>query len=371
MSNDHQKFTGINLHGSDQHGTGTWKSLCGESNEDIINVFYEVIGSTPTDIELGNARWLLGASLWYGEAIKCPTLDDYATWLQKDCAPEVLPEPGNGLRHDWRKATASWLYPGDETYWIASHRLCSWLPDQIERYLRLPEIASTTHVLVCANTGHRSSTFEEPFNALSPMHPYKVRDVLEQIIADDKAPIVFCMSQEFFYQELQGNHSVLLDHLKATAEMVADLCHFLIPFRELGDVYGGNFLQERNDIFLAMRKGAPKLPLAEHERSLEQIPVQDFMGVGGTIISGLQTGFGTSSSAACAFLKSNADRMNGYAESGHILEDHVNAVFEHSLPKVYDGQSWKPTRTYNEAKRFGQELLRCGAAFDLCVGAKL
>lgn len=372
MPNNHQKFTGINLHGSGKDGEGTWQSLCGDSSQAIIDAFINVTQTNPSNTDIGHAKWLLGASALFGEKIKCPSLSEYKSWLLEEYyegPAEPFPPNYNGLRHDWRKATASWLYPGKEEYWIASHRLCSWTSDQIGRYLQLPEIAHDTHVMVCANTGSRKETFEQPFNGVQD--PYKVRDVLNQIIRADKAPIVFCMSQEFFDQELSGSHTKLLEHLEATAEMVCDLCHFLIPFRELGDVYGGHYMKERNDIFLAMRKGAPKLPLAEHERPLEQIPVQDFANVGGTIISGLQTGFNTSLGDACDFVEANKERMDGYARSGHILEDHVNAVFEHSLPHVYDGQTWKPTRTYNEANRFGQELLRHGAKFDLCAGAKL
>jgi hypothetical protein len=60
--------------------------------------------------------------------------------------------------------------------------------------------------------------------------------------------------------------------------------------------------------------------------------------------------------------------MARYVKAGQ-LEDHVNAVFEHSLPLVYRGQSWKPTRTFAEAQARGKTLLQHGAAFDLSSGA--
>ena len=299
--------------------------------------------------------------------------------------PPVMPEPpvANGLRHPWRQATAAWLYPGDPDYWIASHRLMTWDEVKIDEYLSLPEIAPTTHVLICLNTGHRPSIFEQSFDGLK--NPAWVRQVFQQVIAADKAPIAFCLSQEFFTQTLGGNHAKLLEYLEESTRLVADLCHFALPFRELGDIYGGNALQERNDLFRAMRRGAPSLPLAEHERSLEQIPVQDFRGVGGTIISGLQTGFGTPTGGhdrpedriedghgfydgAAGFIRANGERMARYVTAGQ-LEDHVNAVFEHSLPLVYPGQTWSPTRTLAQAQVRGQTLLQHGAAFDLSGGA--
>lgn len=388
MPNNHQRFTGINLHGSNQHGTGTWKSLCGESNEDIINVFYDITGNTPEDIELGHARWLLGASLWYGEAIKCPTLDDYAAWLREEqgeepCIPE---DPKNGLLHDWKKAQGTWLYPGNQEFWLASQRMMTWDNNKIDRYLRLEEIAThSTHVIICCSTGIRPTLHETPFNALH--YPDRVREVFERVIRADKAPIAWLTSQEFFQQDLQGNHAKLVDQLKATAELVADLCHFAVPMRELGDVYGGSQMAQRNALFRAIRQGAPQLPVACHERALEQIPVDDFAGVDGDVISLLQTGFDTPTGGhnrpqdevsagnhtydgAVGFVSQNARRMAGWQAAGR-LERHTNAVGEHSIPDVYAGQPWQPTRTLDNARRRGKILLQHGAQFDLSSGAVL
>ena len=387
MPNDHQRFTGINLHGSDQHGTGTWKSLCGESNEDIINVFYHVTGDTPNDIELGNARWLLGASLWYGEAIKCPTLDDYAIWLRDryevddNCPPE---EPKDGLLHDWKTARATWLYPGDQEFWLASQRMMTWDNNKIDRYLKQEAIAShSTHVIICCSTGIRPEVQETPFNALK--NEDRVREIFERVIRADKAPIAWLMSQEFCQQDLHGNHTKLLDQLKGTAALVQDLCHFAVPMRELGDIYGGSQMSQRNDLFRSIRKGAPHLPVACHERALEQIPVDDFNGVDGDVISLLQTGFDTPTGGqnrpedrvtggnhtydgAAGFVSENSMRMARWQSSGR-LERHTNAVGEHSIPDIYAGQPWKPTRTLDNARKRGKILLEHGAAFDLSAGA--
>ena len=292
----------------------------------------------------------------------------------------------NGLRHDWHTASAAWLYPGDPEYWIASHRMMAWAPEKIARYLEQPELDGTTHIIICANTGHRLSTYEEPFNALgSDANSRQARAVFEQVIAADFAPILWCMSQEFFIQRLGRNHGRLIDHLLETCVLLRDLCQMAVPFREIGDIYGGSELSKRNDMFRAMRTGAPDLPLACHERAMEQVPVDDFSGVSGDVISLLQTGFDTPTGGrhrsvdrvehgghtydgAAGFIEQSARRMANWQDKGR-MERHTNAVGEHSLPQVYEGQTWEPTRTIIEAIARGHVLLEAGAAFDLSSGA--
>ena len=298
------------------------------------------------------------------------------------------PAPANGLRHDWRRATACWLYPGVPEYWIASHRMVQWDEETIHDYLTHPDIQDTSHVIICPNTGYRIATNETPFNALaSDEHSEQTRRVLRQIIAADKAPILWAMSQEFFLQTLEANHQRLLDHLTHTVALCADLVQIAVPMRELGDVYGGRDMDKRNDIFLAMQKGAPGLPKACHERAMEQVPVDDWKGVSGTVISGLQTGFRTATGGrnrpedqvrvgdhtydgACGFVQASHDRMLDWQHKGR-MEEHVNALFEHSLPLVSPNQSWKPTRTMDEAKARGRKLMQHGVAFDLSSGVRL
>jgi hypothetical protein len=380
--NDHQRFTGINLPDGE---CGAWKSICGTESEDIRRIYQEVVGADPPDELIGEAKWLLGGAVFYGGSVKCRSLEEYRSWLQEKHGTDTPPPTSNGLRHDWRKARSAWLYPGDKN-WLASHRMMLWEPQKIQGYLNHPEVRDNTHIIVCCNTGTRAELQEKPFNGLKNQDV--VRDVFRQIIENDMAPIAWILSQEFFAQTLDGSHSKLLDHLEATCEMVADVCHIAVPMRELGDIYGGQRQKERNQVFRAMRKGAPLLPLACHERPLEQIPVGDFASVGGDVVSGLQCGFNTPTGGgnrpqdkvtsgghtydgACGFVESNGTRMDKWVLEGHI-ERHTNAVFEHSLPLVYEGQSWLPTRTLAEAKQRGEALLKHGASFDLSsgVGAK-
>ena len=264
--------------------------------------------------------------------------------------------------------------------------MCRWGNRKIDAYLDHEDIRPTSHVIICPNTGQRTATREKPFNALkNSKSESRVREVFKRVINHGKAPILWCMSQEFFIQTLDGNHQKLLEHLKATVELVADLCHFAVPMRELGDIYSGRHMTERYQMFKAMRAGAPTLPLAEHERPMTEIPVDDWRDVGGTVISGVQTGFwsrtgghnlqedlivhgGHPYDGAAGFIQSNANRMQRYVNDRHILESHVNALFEHSLPLVYSHQTWKPTRTLAEAKARGRVLLQHGAAFDLSSG---
>ena len=315
-----------------------------------------------------------------------PTLEDpLIDVVECDHVPEPTPKP-NGLRHDWRKARACWLYPGSDEFFISSQRIMHWEPEKINRFLTHPDIRDTTHVIVCPNTGTRPKIWEKPYNALeNSATEQHTRDTLRTIIDHGFAPILWCCSQEFFTQTLGGNVKKLTAHLKATVELCADLVQMAVPTRELGDLFDGSHMEERNSLFRAMRAGSEKLPLACHERSMEQVPVDDWKGVSGTVISGLQTGFRTPTGGrnkpedqvqigdhtydgACGFIQANHDRMLEWQRKGR-MEEHVNAVFEHSIPHIYNGQTWQPTRDLKSAQERGRMLLQHGAAFDLSAGA--
>ena len=383
MANNHQKFTGIHL-----DGPGTWKSLCGTESADIEAIWQDVVGTCPTEEEIGEAKWLLGGSTIYGGEVKCDSLASYHEWLQNKYAggPEPpVPPKGNGLRHDWRKARGTWLYPGDRTYWLASHRMMTWNQDTLDAYLALPEITThSDHVVICCNTGSRTAIGERPFDALK--NKQFVRAVFQRVIDADKAPVAFLFSHQFYTQELRKDFTKLVEYVEQTMALVADLCTFAVPTHELGELFSGRFMTERNQLFRAMRKAAPHLPLAEHERPLVEIPVGDFHGVGGNVISLLQTGFSTptggrkrpqdivtspsghhSYDGGCGFISANKLRMDRYV--GTQIERHINAVGEHSIPLVYNSQPWKPPRTLANAQVRGRALLKAGAAFDLSAGA--
>ena len=384
MANNHQKFTGIGI-----EGPGTWKSVCGTEAADIEAIWQDVVGDLPTENEIGEAKWLLGGSTYYGGEIKCASMESYRAWLQDKYTggPEPAPPPpkGNGLRHDWRTARGTWLYPGDRTYWLASHRMMTWNEAKLDAYLALPEIVThSDHVVICCNTGSRAAIGERPFDALK--NEQFVRAVFQRVIDADKAPVAFLFSQEFYTQELKKDFTKLLECVEKTTALIADLCNFAVPTHELGELFSGRFMKERNQLFRAMRKAAPNLPLAEHERPLVEIPVADFHGVGGDVISLLQVGFPTptggrnrpqdivtspnkehSYDGGCGFVAANKLRLDRYV--GTQIERHTNAVGEHSIPLVYATQPWKPPRTLAEAKVRGRMLLHNGAAFDLSAGA--
>ena len=378
--NNHQRFTGYNIHGSNAHGRGTWRSLTGDPT-DIREIFCRIAEREPTEQEIGDALWRLGWSTLYGEAISCPTLADYERWLTSRY--QRADRTGNGLRHDYRTARGTWLYPGDREYWLASQRMMLWPDEKIDRYLELDPIRlDSDHVVICCSTGRRPALAEEPFDALA--NEARVRSVFERVIAHDKAPVAWLCSQEHYLQQLDGNHTKLIDKLEHTAALVADLSSFLVPMRELGDVYSGRYQQQRTDVFRAMRRGAPLLPLACHERPLEQIPVDDFAGLE-NVISLLQTGFDTPTGGrgrredkvymgshvydgAAGFVEANTLRMDRW-QAAERIGNHLTAVGEHSIPLVWQGQPWKPTRTLADARRRGKVLLEHGAAFDLSAGA--
>jgi hypothetical protein len=340
-------------------------------------------GAEPKDPAIRHVLWRL-----MFERSRFPTLEQATAQWQAHADNQTAATMGAGLRHDWRKARAAWLYPGTRKYWLASQRMMRWPNATIDAYLDLPMIKQhTTHVIVCCSTGKRPEMLEEPFNALK--HPDRMKEVFEKIINADKAPIAWLMSQEFFKQELRGNHKKLLDQLRYTAELVQDVgCAFMVGFRELGEIYGHNDLDKRSAMMKAMRRGAPDIPVAVHERGLVEIPVSDFQHVDGDCISLLQTSFRcptggdnkpkdrvTSPSGhhvydgAAGFIQANHDRMKKWEQQGR-MERHTNAVGEHSIPSVFPGQPWKPTRSFASAQKRGAKLLKHGAAFDLSGAAK-
>jgi hypothetical protein len=325
--------------------------------------------------------------------------DAVAEWHATQTATDAgLVAPLNGLRHDWRKARATWLYSGygtakgDRSYWLASQRMLHWSPEKIDRYLKRPEVADhSSHVLINLNLGTRPAMAERPFWALkNSRSERRVIETLEQIIAADRAPICFLFSQEWFILEAKRDVQKMLSTVRHTIELVKDHCHIAIPCRELGDLWGHKDLDLRNSIFKTMRQSAPKLPLACHERPLCEVTAMDFRSVDGDVISLCQTGFKTPTGGrnrvqdrvtspngehhydgAAGFVRANGRRMRDRQLGGH-MERHTNALGEASIPLVYRGQMWKPTRSLSNAKRRALRILRfSGASFDLSAGASI
>ena len=286
--------------------------------------------------------------------------------------PETGELPAPDLRI--RGARGAYLYPGDSN-WLFSQRMVNTVQDSdILAWLDTGPQRQSTHVVISVSTGLRPQLGEQPFNPLeNNASEQRVRHVLGLLRRAGKQVWVYASSQEHILQ----NHMTIAqieDHMKGVAELVRDYACAITPFRELGDVFGGNALEERNRIFRALRQGAPQTPLSCHEKSLEAIPVQDFHNIDGTTISSLQTGFGTKLSGgsytvgghtwsgAIDFCRHNKIRMQNYVLSNQ-LEEHISGCFEASIPDV---GFTADHRTWAEAQSFGQALLDSGAAdFDM------
>ena len=115
-----------------------------------------------------------------------------------------------------------------------------------------------------------------------------------------------------------------------------------------------------------------------HERPLERIPVSDFSGVPPEITgSALQMGFpnklrgqlegpgGHVYDGTLGFMEHNVERM------GRKMPGHVVIAAEFAIPKVYQGQSWKPYTTFAEAQNIGRQFLAAGAVMDWNAGTGL
>ena len=299
-------------------------------------------------------------------------IEEWVKSVVDPASPETGELPAPDLRI--RGARGAYLYPGDSN-WLFSQRMVNTVQDSdILAWLETGPQRQSTHVVISVSTGLRPQLGEQPFNPLeNDASEQRVRHVLELLRRAGKEVWVYAASQEFI---LQNNLTIaqIEDHMRGVAALVKPFACAITPFRELGDVFGGNALEERNRIFRALRQGAPETPLSCHERSLEAIPVQDFHGVGGTTISALQTGFGTKLSGgsytvgghtwsgAIDFCRHNKIRMQNYVLAGQ-LEEHVSGCFEHSIPDV---GFTTDHRTWAEAQSFGQALLDSGAAdFDM------
>ena len=229
---------------------------------------------------------------------------------------------------------------------------------------------------------------ETPFDALK--HPTQVREVCEQILAADKGIIAWLTTQEHYVQELDGSLQKLLPHLTATAELVADLVSLTVAMRELGDCFGGDRLKDRNRIGRAVKRGAPLVPYGVHERPMTEVPITDLDGCSdqAPVVSLLQAGFwsrtggrgnpedehvqgGHAYDGAAGFVRANRRRMRGYLNaSPPRMSAHLNVIHEHSIPFVFTGQPWQPTRTLAEAQWRGVRLLKAGADADFSSGAR-
>ena len=351
--NDHQRFTGINL---PEGEAGTWKSLCGTESADIRRVYWDVVGVDPTESLIGEAKWLLGGSVFYGGAVKCRSLDEYRSWLLEKYADEDPPPVvGDGLRHDCRSMSAAILYP-TSPQWLFSERVFSISTDDIDAYLATPEVVAVDGVPVTLNVGHKQSVRTLRYDSRANVDHTKA--VLTKMIEADKAPIAFVSNPEFFWQQLNSKTGDYFDLCEFMGKEFAHLVSCFIMMWEVGKAFDGHHLEERWTSIRRLRMGTERagrgdVRIFQHERALEGIPRSDFKKIDQRYTgSALQTGFNTSLADSVAFVKDNVDRWGRYEPR------HTVVVAEASIPQVYAGQPWKPTRTFPEALTWSKAIVK-------------
>ena len=277
---------------------------------------------------------------------------------------------GDGMRHDEARLSCAFLY---EEPFLASARIMGMTDDERATYLSQSVVQQGNAVLVTINQGARDSIRALPFNGWTD--PATVQRVFHQIIDADKAPIAVLTDQTYWAQTLERDIDDLYRCLEECADAVAPLSKVIIAMWEVGDIFTGDDLEERRELNRRIRRGTvlagyPERRIGVHERSLEGIPVQDIPPEVGPSMSCLQTGFDTSADDAVEFLAENVARMQRREASGAVYPGHIVGVMEHSIPFVYAGQSWQPTRTLSQAETLGQRLIDEGdAAFDWSGGA--
>ena len=297
---------------------------------------------------------------------------------QQEVDPEPAPEQSSvALPYGWEKPRGAYLYG---PFWLFACQAMKLGDEQVERYLRSPEQRQSTHVVIDLSTGTRPALGEQPFHALGSKETIAhVRKRLKHIIEIGKSPWAYLCSQEYFLQELGGSYTRLLPCLEESAETFGDLCSHMTPFREVGDIYQSDSLKERHDIFSAIRRKTDpdRTAVAVHERAGEGIPVSDVDGLDATV-SALQAPFdwnirgryeagGHEYDGVLGFYRVHDARMKRYEKDGRIGR-HSVGIFECSNGPG-KGFTSQP-RTFEQARRFGEMLIKEGVGWEMSGGAK-
>jgi len=298
-------------------------------------------------------------------------------WFERDRYPDldaatadwgVVPGTGNGLRHDPRRMTAALLYPASPD-WLFSERALSLTDDALDAYLRTPTVQQLDAVPVTLHVGSKASTRTLPCDARQT--PDRAHQVLQRILDADKGVIAFVHNPEFFQQTLQAQLTPYYALCETTGREFAAQVNCFVLCWEIGKIFSGQHLEERTTAIQRLRLGTAgagrgDVRIFQHERALEGIPRSDFARVDAAFTgSALQTGFDTTLPDAVAFVRDNVRRWRGYAP------DHTVVVAEASIPFIYAGQPWSPTRTLDEARAWSATLVRdSGCATDWSGGAR-
>ena len=291
-------------------------------------------------------------------------------------APAPLPDP-IGLPHGYRKPRGAYLYG---PFWLFACQFNRLLDQEIDRYLLSREQRESTHVVVTLSTGHRPPLGEQPYNAIGSQATIdRMRTKLTRIIKAGKSPWIYLCSQEYYTQQLQTVDR-LIPFLEQSCEAFADLATHITPFREVGDCFDGQHLEERSAIFRAVRKRSnPRTTsVCVHERAGEGVPLSDVEGLENTC-SAMQAPFdwslhgqaeagGHTYAGVLGFWQVHHDRFRRYQEQGRLGE-HSVGIFECSIPPD-KGFTDKP-RTFDQARSFGEALLRAAGpeCWELSGGA--
>ena len=262
-----------------------------------------------------------------------------------------------------------------EVPFLASARIMAMTDADRTSYLTDASTLGNT-VLVTLNQGDRAEIRALPFDAWH--NQLRVVDVLQQIIAAGLTPIVVLTDQTYFTQTLKRSVDRFYDCLESCSALVAPVCSGVIGMWEVGEIFGDDEkgLTVRRELNHRIRAGTvaagvPTLRIGVHERGGHGIRAQDIPSTIGPSMSCLQTGFRMTQDDMVEFVSSNVTRMAGYAARGQIDPGHLVGVMEHSIPAVYEGQPWSPTRTSREAYAWGRRIIADGgAAFDWSGGSR-
>lgn len=352
----------------------------GELHQNIVTTLADAGVPLPPSWRINKEKYRLG--LWrISRDVAPPDALDNIAALAAELTPDPDPPPNPNLppADSWKQPRGSYLYSatkeeeGDTSFWLAASRYVSW--GRAKRRDYGDTQLGNTHIVVACNTGNRGELKEVYFDALASSDTRaRVREAIRDANEDGYQVWPYLATQEHLAQRLKlpeksswdgissSQFDDVVDVLVDTLDLIGDLVYVCTPFREIGDKFSGASLDQRNQIFRALRAAHPTIALANHERSLEGVPVSDFTGVAEPTISALQTGFGTSTAEATAFIAENVDRM-AIKMPGHRV-----ILFEaHIPPNVYSSNVI--ATSFAEAKNASQNIVTVsGAAGDMNAG---
>jgi hypothetical protein len=284
----------------------------------------------------------------------------WETWTHHSGTTVYGVPTGHGLRHPWEHSTGLFLYPAEYFFvtFMAAPR------DLRQEILDWNRDHGATHFEVGLCT--YPSQWGAGFDGRTQI-PH-CREVLQQIIDSDLAPVVTMLGNTFI-KGMKLPFPEVRYALERFTEQLQDLFSWAMATIEIGEIY--REYEERLGCMDAIRRYTAK-PIGIHERVQEYPYEKECDGYAPTI-SAVQFGFDrvATQDKFGRWVLADETKRN-IAHNLRRLTKYGNKTmsFEHSIPFIAPNQPWKPWRTLAEAQSIGQQLIGIGCCSDMNGGAR-